>query len=584
MNPQKRLTWLVDLSLLALLIGLFYAGSLGSHPLTVPDEARYSEVAREMVESGDFITPKYNGLIFFDKPPLFYWLQASAIKAFGVTEHALRFWPMVFGVFGCLIIYTVGRLLYSRRTGLIAAAALATTPLYFFASHYANLDLEVAVWVSGALFAFITAMAYQGWPRRSLLWIAYLFSALAVLTKGLIGIAFPIIIIGAWIVLGKNWRVLKNMCLVSGLCLFTLIAAPWFWLVQTQNPEFLYYFIYIQHISRFVGHQFNNSAPTWFYLPIIVAGILPWTVFLPETLRQNVVAMWQQGKPYGKELYLLLWPLLIFLFFSIPNSKLIGYILPVIPPLILLISAACDQWWQTQGNPTLQKCFIIGGLFFGLLTSLLLALPHTQVIFFHIMLSNYHYAIILDYVLAGLFCLGMLLLFCLHRRRFDYNFLIMLTIIGAALCLVLKNLSIVTTETSLPLIAKIRPLLQPDDEIVAYHRFYYDLPIYTGHRITAVNYRWDDPAIRNKDSWKAAFLFALDHQSAAQDWVITDPVFWDRWNSGKRMWVFLKLDATAIFQKRAGKRFVLVGGDGKVVLVTNGAMPLETTSGSHLAR
>ena len=128
MQPKRQ--WAIDIIFLALLFGFFYAFWIGSYALFTPDEGRYSEVAREMVTSGDYITPRLNGVAFLDKPALYYWLQASAIHLFGLKEWALRFWPAALGILGCLMTYTAGFLLFNRRTGILAAIILATSPLY----------------------------------------------------------------------------------------------------------------------------------------------------------------------------------------------------------------------------------------------------------------------------------------------------------------------------------------------------------------------------------------------------------------------------------------------------------------------
>src|SRR5580692_10383961 len=127
---------LIDMLFLTVMLGIFYALWMGSYPLFTPDEGRYSEVAREMVASGDYITPRLNGVAFLDKPALYYWLQASAIKVFGLKEAALRFWPAFMGVLGCLITYLAGNLLFNRRTGILSAVILGTCPLYYGAAHY----------------------------------------------------------------------------------------------------------------------------------------------------------------------------------------------------------------------------------------------------------------------------------------------------------------------------------------------------------------------------------------------------------------------------------------------------------------
>ncbi len=172
------MNWLTDLLLLATLFALFYFSWLGSYPLFTPDEGRYAEVAREMLVSGDYVTPRVNGVAFLDKPAFYYWLQAGSMHWFGINEWAIRFFPAVFGMIGCLLVYLAGRTLFNRRTGILAAVILATSPIYFCCAHYANLDLEVAVLISTALLLFL--MAALGTRFRLALFLgAYLFTGLA---------------------------------------------------------------------------------------------------------------------------------------------------------------------------------------------------------------------------------------------------------------------------------------------------------------------------------------------------------------------------------------------------------------------
>lgn len=345
--------WLIDILSLSLLLIIFYTLWLGHYPLFTPDEGRYSEVAREMLATGDYITPRINGVIFLDKPILHYWLQALAIHLLGLKEWVLRLVPALFGIGGCLMTYLCGRLLFGRRTGLLAAIILAATPLYFGAAHYANLDLEVAVLITGSLLCFITSVRHPPTVHRTFLFAAYIFTALAILTKGLIGVVFPIIIIATWLFFQRRLSLLKKMHLATGTVLLLTIVLPWYLLEQKVNPGFFHFFFITQQVTRFLSTtEFNNKMPFWFYVPIVMIGFFPWTIFLLQTIRHNIQLVWQQRRVQQTELFLLLWPAIIFLFFSIPQSKLIGYILPVFPPLALLTGKYLNNCWEKAKTPT----------------------------------------------------------------------------------------------------------------------------------------------------------------------------------------------------------------------------------------
>ncbi len=174
-----------DILVLTLVIGLFFAFFLGSRPLSVPDEARYCEIPREMVATGDYVTPRLNGVKYFEKPVLFYWLQAASIRAFGLSEWTLRLWPALFALSGCLLAYYAGRKLYGRRAGLFAAAVLATSVLYYALGRTIILDMPVTIFLTGALLSFLLAVEEEGARAQRWYYLAfYAFAALATLTKG----------------------------------------------------------------------------------------------------------------------------------------------------------------------------------------------------------------------------------------------------------------------------------------------------------------------------------------------------------------------------------------------------------------
>src|SRR5574341_604550 len=152
---NMRASWLSDLLILTLILGCFFGFGMGKRALWSPDEGRYSEVAREMVVSGDYITPRLNGVKYFEKPPLFYWLQGLSIKLFGVNEWSLRLWTAAFACLGCLAVYVSARRLFGRRSGLIAAVVLATSLLYYAMGRIITLDMAVSVLLSCSLLAFL---------------------------------------------------------------------------------------------------------------------------------------------------------------------------------------------------------------------------------------------------------------------------------------------------------------------------------------------------------------------------------------------------------------------------------------------
>lgn len=536
-QSQMNRPWIFDLIFMTILIGIFYAIWIGSHALFTPDEGRYSEVAREMVASGDYITPRLNGVAFLDKPVLYYWLQASAINLFGLKEWALRFWPALIGVLGCLITYAAGNLLFSRRTGIIGALILATSPLYYGAAHYANLDLEVAVLIGNSLMLFImAAQSPQGKSRSLLMLAAYFFAALAFLTKGLIGIVFPAMVIGAWILLLNRWSILKSMHLVIGLIGFTLLTLPWYILVQKANPEFLHFFFVTQQVARFLTKaDFNNKTVFWFYVPIVIAGIFPWCVFVIQAVSQHIKKVWQDRQKHAANLFILLWLVIIFTFFSIPKSKTVGYILPIFPALALLIGNYLDNLWQQTKSKGITAG-MIGFIILSGITSIgfLIAPSIKSLEVSPEMIPYFSLASIL--FLVG----GAVSIYLLFSQQFSKMFYCLLAVACAFLLILSASSNSINKRSIKPLTQELNAILKPGDEVVTYFKFYYDLPIYTEKRITIVA-DWKASDIAQNDNWVRELWYGMPFQDT-KEWLIDKETFWKRWQSDKRLFVLTDIN------------------------------------------
>jgi 4-amino-4-deoxy-L-arabinose transferase-like glycosyltransferase len=534
---EKR-TWVRDIVSIVVCLGIFYALWIGSHALISPDEGRYSEVAREMVASGDYVTPRLNGVAFLDKPALYYWLQASAIQVFGLKEWALRLWPATLGIICTLMTYIAGRLIFTRRTGIISAIILATSPLYYGGSHYANLDLEVASLVSDSLLCFIAAMQVTGSRlKNGLLMAAYVFAGLAALTKGLIGIVFPAMIIGAWIVILNRWNILTKMRLFTGAIIFFSITAPWYFLVQKANPEFLHYFFVTQQVSRFLTTQeFNSKAAVWFYIPIVLLGFFPWSVFLFQAAIRNIKLIWQNRQQHAAELFLLLWLVIIFTFFSVPLSKTVGYILPIFPACALIVGNYLNTFWDSAKAKGINTGIIIYAIMACLLSAFIFAAPlwsdklETPVGFLPYLQGM---AVILLITLFG--CLSFL------RRKNLLPLFSTFTVSVIAMLLIFINSTPTINEKSIkPLAMELKSQLNSNDEVVVFYKYYHDLPIYLERRITIVA-DWHSPDIARNDNWLREMWYGMVFQNT-KDWLIEEDTFWSRWNSDKHLYVVTDAD------------------------------------------
>ncbi|SIR59327.1 glycosyltransferase family 39 protein [Pseudacidovorax sp. RU35E] len=322
-----------------LMVGMWLAWTAGLRPLTAPDEGRYAGVARAMLQSGDWLVPRLDGLPFFHKPPLFYWLAAAAMQVFGVHEWAARV-PSVLGAWlAAASLYTFLRRHADLRLARWATLALCTSPFFFVGAQFANLDMLVAGCITATVACAADALRCleEDRPWRSALALAFAAAALGLLAKGLIGLVLPGGVIVLWALLARRARVALRMAVWwPGWLLLIAIAGPWFVAMQLRYAEFFDYFVITQHFRRFADSGFNNEHPLWFYGPVLLGLCLPWTLWL--------LLWWRKPGPAptrgtsGLPLLMLVWMGVVVVFFSLPRSKLVGYVLPALPPLAALVA------------------------------------------------------------------------------------------------------------------------------------------------------------------------------------------------------------------------------------------------------
>jgi 4-amino-4-deoxy-L-arabinose transferase-like glycosyltransferase len=324
---------------LLLIFAAIWFCSLDYRRLVHPDEGRYAEIPREMVATGDWITPRLNGIKYFEKPALQYWITASAYSIFGVEQWTARLWPAVSGCLGILFVGYVGMRLGGQRLGLYSAAALASSAAYVLEAQILTLDAGVTFWMSvglGSLFIAQRDNASLGEERGWML-AAWAALALAVLSKGLIGAALPAASLMIYSLLQRDWAVWRRLHLVIGLLLFLAISAPWFVAVSMRNSEFFDFFFIHEHFARFLTHEAHREGSWWYFVPILLAGLLPWTTVFLWTARSTWVNAPATRNGFSWQRFAVVWSAFIFLFFSASGSKLPWYILPIFPALALLI-------------------------------------------------------------------------------------------------------------------------------------------------------------------------------------------------------------------------------------------------------
>ena len=349
-----------DLSFLLLVFGVAFFQFLGRIPLIEPDEGRYAEIPREMLERGDFITPYLNYVKYFEKPPLHYWLNALSFTLFGENEFAARFPGALMGLLTVLLTYHVGRQLFGRREGLLAALILGTSTGFLVQARINITDMTLTFCLAACLASFILAVRAEERRKGLYYHLFYVFAALAVLAKGLIGIVLPGAIIFCYLLFTGRWRLLQEVRLSTGIPLFLLVGAPWFILVSLRNPEFARFFFIHEHFERFLTKVHGRYQPFWFFIPVLAGTMLPWSFFIPAAMK----GLWRERKtPEGDcRLYLAIWAVLIFLFFSKSNSKLVPYILPLFPPLALLMGSSYGRFADAMTRPLKIEGYAVAGV------------------------------------------------------------------------------------------------------------------------------------------------------------------------------------------------------------------------------
>ena len=345
----RRFLWV-----LAILFTLAWFGVLDYRHLVASDEGRYGEIAREMYATGDWVTPRYDGYKYFEKPPLQAWMTAIAYTLFGVGEWQSRLWTGFTGYFAILATgFTAWKLVGGERgvvAGWVAAILLASSPMWNVGGHFNTLDMGLSSILSCALFSLLLSQraGLAVSVRRNWMWLCWAFMALAVLSKGLIGIVIPGMVLVVYTLTTRDWALWKRLHLFSGLIVFFLITTPWFILVSLKNPEFAHFFFIHEHWDRFTKPGHNRKGHPLYFVPLILVGFIPWLA----QVGQGLMRAWRDRRGDTREgdvsatngfrpLWLCaVWAMMVFLFFSKSQSKLPGYIMPIFPALALLAGLA----------------------------------------------------------------------------------------------------------------------------------------------------------------------------------------------------------------------------------------------------
>lgn len=307
--------------------------------LFIPDEGRYAEIPREMLATGDWVTPRQNDLKYFEKPPLQYWMTAATYKAFGLDEWTARLSSTLLGFLAVLMVGFTGHRIFDPRTGLFAMAFLGGSWAFFLGSQYLTLDMTLTACLTFSLCAFLLAQGTgETPPVRGWMVVSWMAAALAILSKGLIGIVLPALALIVYCGLRRDASLFRRLHPVSGATMLLLLAAPWFIVVQSRNPEFFQFFFIHEHFQRFAESGHNRPGPWWYYLPILFMGLMPWTPAVLKMIFEGRPAAAKRAGPFSAEVFCIVWSSVIVAFFSLSHSKLPAYVLPAFPAIALVVA------------------------------------------------------------------------------------------------------------------------------------------------------------------------------------------------------------------------------------------------------
>ncbi len=325
--------------LLLVIAGATFFAGLGRPAIGDSDEAFYAEAGREMVASGDWITPHYNFDTRFQKPILFYWIVATSYLAAGVNETAARGGSALAGLALALLTAACGRRSYDEATARLGGLIVATAFGYFSIGRLALPDLPLAFWITLTTWSALVGLCERpAHPHRWLL-LAGAAVGLGFLTKGPVAIILPVLVIAPVCWLERRHVRVRPAAIAGAAAMAVAVAAPWFILMaQIHGRPYIEGFFVGDNLERFATSRFNDPRPPWFYLPIVAGGLLPWTPLMlcgAAPLKDWVTRRWQ---PSAVTVRLLLWAMLPLAFFTVSIGKQPRYILPILPPLALLLA------------------------------------------------------------------------------------------------------------------------------------------------------------------------------------------------------------------------------------------------------
>lgn len=498
--------------LYALLAAILYLPALGRSALWEPDEGRYAEIAREMVLTNDYVTPRDNWVRYFEKPPLVYWAESAMIKLLGPEELAIRLPAALASVAEVTVTGVLAETMFGPAVGLAAALVLASCPLVFGFARFATLDPPLAFFMTAALAAFwasARAPTFDSKAGRRWFVLAGALIALGTLTKGLVAPVLTGAIALAWILTERRAKEIVRMPWLKCIALYAAITVPWFVLVALRNPGFAHFFFIHEHIDRYLDSHEHGWGP-YFFVVVTAGGMWPWICFVPLGIRELLRGDRAKTEAAARERpdarsslrFLLLWFSIILVFFSIPRSKLGSYILPGIPPLAIIAGYALVSLPKLGPKPIRSLLGTIALVNVVAAIAIAVVLPR--------FVAHLGPALVFDGIAASVaVSAGALICLAIAWRGRNVVRAAGALVLGVVVALGFLSKARMDAQplgSYRELARAAMPYLGPTCRLASYRHFVQSIPFYTGHREALVDYRGELGPFGNSPGARASFI------------------------------------------------------------------------------
>jgi 4-amino-4-deoxy-L-arabinose transferase-like glycosyltransferase len=473
----------LDCAAVSALAALIFFFNLWRYGLWEPDEARYAEIAREMVSGGSLVIPHLNYVIYVEKPPLLYWFTSLSFAIFGINEFAARLFVALFGVLGVAATAWFAARCFGKRHALVAGGILATTPLYATLAQVLTTDVMLTTFVTIANFALFLHWREGGrWC-----WLGYVAIALGVLSKGPVAILLPLLAMLAFLIWERDWRGgIARFRVLAGLGLVVAISAPWFITMIVRVPGYFDFYFVGEHLRRALQVSYSHGEPFYFYVPVLLAGLLPWSLLVP-------FLTWRRLAPNPARRFCVAAAVTTSVVFSCASAKLIPYVLPAVPPIAILIAdgiISCTWPSGVQGRavpPPDSRILAESGPLLGILGAVAIAVGIFAARF------GSPYPVYVQRALlgvGGVLVAGGAIVTALFLGRLSGAGIVAL-VMTMAFALMGGSWARIEAEPlrSYAALAREIAVRAPDATVICYHRYVQALPFYTGKRVVLVGAR-----------------------------------------------------------------------------------------------